>query len=203
MVAGIRGPVRATGVVCLVVATLGQVECFSSSRQKVQQTQVATFAIRNPQDDGGQVVSRRGALQEGLWRLTAAAFGLSTTVSVANAAEDIRGIPLSPFNGLIFNYKGSDFGGLDAASLNEPSVSYQDFVQKLKGGQVAFVEFLAPYGDAAYVTFKDGDGKPIRIGEGYPIEQHDGWSSPAFAIRTVVNQGVPYKFTVPALAQFK
>jgi hypothetical protein len=65
---------------------------------------------------------------------------------------------------------------------------------------VTFVEFLAPYGDVAYATLQSNNGRPIRVGAGYPIEQHDGYSSPAFAIRTVANAGVPYKFTVPALA---
>ena len=40
--------------------------------------------------------------------------------------------------------------------------------EKMKNGEVAFVEFIAPFGEKAYVTFKDKDGKksePIRIGE--------------------------------------
>lgn len=109
---------------------------------------------------------------------------------------------------LIFNYRNSGFGGLDEDDLDEPSVSYQEFCERLGKGEVEFVEFLAPDGDAAYATFKgsgkEGEAKsaPIRIGEGYPIEQHDGWSSPAFAVRTVKNAGVPYKFTVPGLAKY-
>lgn len=70
-----------------------------------------------------------------------------------------------------------------------------------------FVEFLAPNGDAAYVTFKEGNegggssnNKPIRIGEGYPIEDPEGWSSPAFVIKAVAKKGVPYKFVVPGLS---
>eukprot|EP00541_Cyclophora_tenuis_P009768 CAMPEP_0116579914 /NCGR_PEP_ID=MMETSP0397-20121206/22499_1 /TAXON_ID=216820 /ORGANISM="Cyclophora tenuis, Strain ECT3854" /LENGTH=215 /DNA_ID=CAMNT_0004109413 /DNA_START=70 /DNA_END=717 /DNA_ORIENTATION=+ len=117
-------------------------------------------------------------------------------------------IPITPFNGLIFNYRSSDqFTGLDASTLNEPSVPFLEFGEKLKGGQVAFVEFLAPDGDAAYVTFKpseeDQNPTPIRIGEGYPTEQHDGWSSPAFVVRALQNYNVPYKFTIPALAKFR
>jgi len=61
----------------------------------------------------------------------------------------------------------------------------------------------APDGDVAYATLKGKEGTPIRIGAGYPIEQHDGWSSPAFAVRTVKNAGVPYKFTVPGLEKYK
>ena len=95
--------------------------------------------------------------------------------------------------------------------MNEPSITYADFNDKLKSGQIAFVEFLAPDGDVAYATIKTqsgGDsatssstssGNKVRIGEGYPIEQHDGYSSPMFCVRAVKNAGVPYKFVVPAL----
>jgi len=64
-------------------------------------------------------------------------------------------------------------------------------------------------GDVAYVTFKGGKGKdsknakgPIRIGQGYPINKKGSWSSPDYVIRSVSNFGVPYKFTVPALAKY-
>eukprot|EP00980_Cylindrotheca_fusiformis_P007808 scaffold1669_cov129-Cylindrotheca_fusiformis.AAC.19 len=124
----------------------------------------------------------------------------------AQEPEYRQGIEVNAFNGLIFNYRGGDFGGLDASTLNEPSVPYIEFCEKLKAGEVAFVEFMAPDGDAAYVTFKSKDGQskmdPIRIGQGYPTEQHDGYSSPLFVVRTVKNFGVPYKFTVPGLSKF-
>lgn len=66
-----------------------------------------------------------------------------------------------------------------AGNINEPSITYSDFLTKLNSDQVSFVEFLAPNGDVAYATFKqssaDGSGssgnmEPIRIGEGYPLE---------------------------------
>lgn len=127
--------------------------------------------------------------------------------SAVQEKETRQGIEVNAFNGLIFNYKGGDFNGLTASELGEPSVTYADFNEKLKAGEVEFVEFMAPDGDAAYVTFKAKEGEakqsPIRIGEGYPIEQHDGYSSPMFCVRTVKNAGVPYKFTVPALAKYK
>lgn len=140
---------------------------------------------------------------------SAAALPLSLLASPVLAAQDPeyrQGIEVNAFNGLIFNYRGGEFGGLDASTLNEPSVPYVEFCEKLKAGEVAFVEFMAPDGDAAYVTFKPKDGESktdaIRIGQGYPIEQHDGYSSPLFVVRTVKNFGVPYKFTVPGLAKF-
>ena len=106
------------------------------------------------------------------------------------------------FNSLIYNFKNVDLGGgLDASTLQEPSVPFLEFGEKMKNGEVTFVEFLAPSGDVAYATFKGSKG-PIRIGEGYPISKKGSWSSPDYVIRSVSNFGVPYKFTVPALAKF-
>lgn len=95
---------------------------------------------------------------------------------------------------------------MDASKLKEPSVPFVEFGEKMKNGEVEFVEFMAPSGDVAYVTFKEGkkgESKgPIRIGQGYPINKKGSWSSPDYVIRSVSNFGVPYKFTVPALAKF-
>jgi len=128
------------------------------------------------------------------------------------AKETRQGNEVTAFNGLAFNYKGGDFGGLDASSLDEPTVSYKEFNERMQAGEVVFVEFMAPDGDIAYATFKDatkggeatitGSNKKIRIGEGYPIEQHDGYSSPMFCIRAVKNAGVPYKFTVKGMEKY-
>ena len=130
-------------------------------------------------------------------------------VAGADTGAEVRGTPVNAFNGLAFQYRGSDFNGLTASDIDEPSISYSEFVSKLKSGEVLSVEFYAPDGDVAYATLKsnsnnnNNNGNRIRIGEGYPIEQHDGYSSPAFAIRTVKNANVPYKFVVPALAKSK
>jgi len=160
--------------------------------------------------------------------------GTAATSVSADSGAEVRGTAVTPFNGLAFQYRGSEFDGLKASDIDEPSVSYNEFIQRMKAGEVKFVEFLAPDGDKAYATFLGQDGKtqnPIRIGEGklsltsaalfrkkektfvprtnpfetlgYPIEQHDGYSSPAFAIRAVKNAGVPYKFSVPALSAYK
>jgi hypothetical protein len=121
--------------------------------------------------------------------------------AAAESGTDIRGTQVTPFNSLMFQYRGSDYPGLRAEDLDEPSISYGEFMDSLKSGRVSFVEFRAPDGDAAYATLQGRDA-PIRIGEGYPVEQHDGYSSPAFAIRAVQNAGVPYKFVVPGLAKY-
>ena len=156
-----------------------------------------------PVSEGETVSDRRSVLQSG-------AALLASQLLLAGGAQPASAetTDITPFNGLIFNYRGGSFVGLDASTLNEPSVPFLEFGQRLKQGEVAFVEFLAPDGDVAYVTFKtSGDeqtpSKPIRIGQGYPVEQHDGWSSPAFVVRALQNYNVPYKFTIPALAKFR
>lgn len=139
--------------------------------------------------------------------LASAAGAAVGVLGLSQAPVQAEEIPITAFNGLIFNYRGGQFSGLDASTLNEPSVPFVEFGEKLEKNQVAFVEFLAPDGDAAYVTFKgteeEPNPKPIRIGQGYPIEQHDGWSSPSFVVRALENYKVPYKFTIPALAKFQ
>lgn len=157
---------------------------------------------RGDDDSDLQSPSRRSLLSKAALSSASAFAFLAAPALVASAdtGAEVRGIELTPFNGLIFQYRGSEFGGLKGSDLNEPSISYADFMTKLKGGEVEFVEFMAPDGDAAYATIK-GE-KPVRIGEGYPIERHDGFSSPAFAVRAVKNAGVNYKFTVPALRSY-
>ena len=121
--------------------------------------------------------------------------------------NSVVGREIRSFNSLVYNFKNSALdGGLDASKLNEPSVSFVEFGEKMKNNEVAFVEFYAPFGEAAYVTFKpskdDQNPKPIRIGQGYPTISKDSWSSPDYVIRSVSNFGVPYKFTVPLLAKY-
>jgi hypothetical protein len=129
--------------------------------------------------------------------------------AASTEVAEIRGIKLTPLNSLTFNYRGGDFDGLDASVIkDQPTISYQDFLAKLSNGEVAYVEFLAPNGDEAYVTLKAKEGEkvspaPIRIGEGYPIEKNDGWSSPVFVIRSLKDKSVPYKFVLPALEKYK
>ena len=145
-------------------------------------------------------ISRRSAFAAGGASIAAAFFGAPTP---ARARDEIE---WTPFNGLIFNYRGGQYGGLDGSTLTEPSVPFREFGERLQAGEVEFVEFQAPDGDVGYVTFKSkgGEGQPkkIRIGDGYPIEQHDGWSSPAFVVRAVERYNVPYKFVVPGLEKY-
>ena len=110
--------------------------------------------------------------------------------------------PPPPFVASIPGPEGGESPTVDPAALDEPSIPYSEFLEKLNSDQVASVEFLAPNGDAAYATFKSAEGagaSRIRIGEGYPVEDPRGWSSPAFVVKAVARRGVPYKFVVPGL----
>lgn len=143
------------------------------------------------QSDGKDefTTDRRDAMKSLLLRSTAFVVASSNTLPATAVDDDLTrgGVPLTPFNGLTFNYRGNTNNGLDASTLNEPSIPYVDFLKKLDADEVEFVEFLAPNGDAAYATFKKKEGEEIvnriRIGEGYPIEDPEGWSSPAFVVK--------------------
>eukprot|EP00816_Leptocylindrus_hargravesii_P010549 CAMPEP_0196804640 /NCGR_PEP_ID=MMETSP1362-20130617/4298_1 /TAXON_ID=163516 /ORGANISM="Leptocylindrus danicus, Strain CCMP1856" /LENGTH=185 /DNA_ID=CAMNT_0042177081 /DNA_START=36 /DNA_END=593 /DNA_ORIENTATION=- len=154
--------------------------------------------------DGRKVIGRRAALHT----ISFGAF-LATMAGGAqfSAAEEPDPRNLNAFNTLPFAYRKSEFGGLKASDIEGDSISYADFLKAIDSGEVLFVEFLAPDGDVAFATLKGKEGEspaaPIRIGEGFPVEIHDGWSSPAFAIRTVKEKGIPYKFTVPGLEKYK
>lgn len=153
--------------------------------------------------------SRRNALKQTGITFFGTIAALTTNQEASVAVDDDLtrgGVPLTPFNSLNFQYRnGNVVGGLDASTLNEPSVPYMEFLDRLNKDEVVFVEFMAPDGDAAYATFKstgEEEVQPIRIGEGYPIEDHEGWSSPAFVIKAVKKKNVPYKFTVPGLSKY-
>lgn len=206
-------------VVAIALATIlsiSAVDAFSvqnAGNKIIKSTKTSTFLNSSSQLDDDKSTSRRSILQKSLGLITTGL--VSTTLPKEAVAEYRLGDPnsvvgreIQSFNSLIYNFKNTALnGGLDASKLNEPSIPFTEFGEKMKNGDVTFVEFIAPYGDVAYASIKSGkDGKDvtrIRIGEGYPLESKDSWSSPAYVIRAVSNFGVPYKFTVPMLARYK
>ena len=138
-------------------------------------------------------MDRRGAISSCVGAAGMTLFGFQRSA----VAEEPNNRDLNAFNTLTFGYRRKEFGGSEGTEINEESITYADFLAKIDKGEVKFVEFYAPDGDVAYATLEKAssdEGKvetqKIRIGEGYPIEIHDGWSSPAFAIRTVKEKGV-------------
>mmetsp|Transcript_16765 Transcript_16765/g.35209 ORF Transcript_16765/g.35209 Transcript_16765/m.35209 type:complete len:208 (-) Transcript_16765:344-967(-) len=197
----------------LLAAHIGLAGAFVAPSGRVNAvTEVAAYkGIKSSSDVNcfRNSLNRRAVLSKILTTTVASTGAASLIPSQAFAeAETMErgGVPLTPFNSLAFNYRGGGSPTLDANTLNEPSVSYSEFLEKLNADQVSYVEFLAPNGDAAYVTFKASetgkDVKPVRIGEGYPLEDPEGWSSPAFVVKAVAKKGVPYKFVVPGLTKY-
>lgn len=79
------------------------------------------------------------------------------------------------------------------APTDEDSITFTSFLESLDKGLVAKVDFLAG-GEKAYAYVKPagGGGEPtrIRVGEGYPNEQGDGWSSPLWVVRALNDRKV-------------
>ena len=186
------------GPALLVVGMFGESLAFTPNPNPVRLATEMKCLDDNPKDLG---LTRRAALM-----ITGISLLSSTPKNVYAVDDDGTrgGVALTPFNSLPFNYRGNEDGGLDASTLDEPSIPFKDFLERID--EVEFVEFLAPDGDAAYVTFKakadEEKKKPIRVGQGFPVEQHDGWSSPAFVVKILQKRGIPYKFTVPGLAAY-
>eukprot|EP00965_Chrysotila_dentata_P206512 6183577-Pleurochrysis_carterae.AAC.1 len=82
------------------------------------------------------------------------------------------------------SYGGTDFNGLEGAP--EGSLPYSEFLALIKEKRIQSVEFIPPSGDEAYAYVLDASGngvKRVRIGDGWPIEMANGWSSPTWVVR--------------------
>jgi len=88
-------------------------------------------------------------------------------------------------------YGDLGFNGMPADKAPPGSLPYPEFLNKIKEKKVEGVVFEPPMGDVAYALI---DGKAVRIGEGWPTEVANSWSSPTWVVRILENEGVPYKF---------
>ena len=175
-----------------------------SNKQYYKQSQLKSNALDDNEKENtmtSSLLSRRNVFKSISLLTSSGAFIIASSPTSVSAIVDDDltrgGVQLTPFNGLTFNYRnGNVNNGLDASTLDEISIPYDDFLKRLDNDEVEFVEFLAPNGDAAYVTFKAKEGedksKPIRIGEGYPIEDPEGWSSPAFVVKVSNGGSISY-----------
>ena len=87
------------------------------------------------------------------------------------------------------SYSGTDFNGMPKEEAPAGSMPYPDFLKALKDKKVEGVVFQPPAGDVAFALI---DGKSVRIGEGWPVEVSNSWSSPTWVVRILQNEGVPY-----------
>ena len=120
-----------------------------------------------------------------------AVLGAFFAAPVAAARADVEGGALgATCMGFGCNpYQGTDFNGLPAAAAPDGAMPYPDFLAALKDKKVEGVVFQPPMGDVAFAII---DGKSVRIGEGWPVEVSNSWSSPTWVVRILQNEGVPY-----------
>jgi len=99
-------------------------------------------------------------------------------------------------------YSNPEFNGLPKQAAPAGSLPYPDFLKALKEKRVEGVVFKPPMGDEAYAIV---DGKSVRIGEGWPVEVSNSWSSPSWVVRILQNEGVPYAwdFNLKAKSSYK
>lgn len=86
-------------------------------------------------------------------------------------------------------YGDIGFNGLSKEAAPPGSMPYSEFLAALKAKKVERVIFEPPAGDEAYAVI---DGNKIRVGEGWPIEMPNSWSSPSWVVRILENEKVPY-----------
>jgi len=86
-------------------------------------------------------------------------------------------------------YGDIGFNGLSKENAPPGSLPYPDFLKALKAKEVERVIFEPPSGDEAYAVI---GGKKVRIGEGWPVELSNSWSSPTWVVRILENERVPY-----------
>ena len=89
------------------------------------------------------------------------------------------------------SYGATDYDGLPKKDAPAGSMPYPEFLAALKEKKVEGVVFQPPSGDEAYAII---GGKSVRIGEGWPVEVSNSWSSPTWVVRILENEGVPYAY---------
>lgn len=110
-------------------------------------------------------------------------------------------VPTDPFNSMCLGFGCNSVQGVDRISgapkpTDEDSIAWLDFLKALDDNRVARVDFVDVTMRKAYAVLKDGQQGTtvILIGEGYPIEVGNSWSSTAFVARILQNRGIGYTF---------
>ncbi|CAM9674107.1 unnamed protein product [Discosporangium mesarthrocarpum] len=154
------------------------------------------------------------SLTEGLNHVSAKLGGLAATLALttlvavgspgdSSAAETLPA-GTNPLNSICMGFGCGEYRGLDysgaPAPTDEESIPFTVFLDVLNKGGVEKVEFFSG-GDKAYAFLRPTSGpangaasKRIRIGEGWPEEKGNSWSSPLWVVRALNDRSVPYKF---------
>ena len=113
----------------------------------------------------------------------AAAFGGSALPAYADDEPRATG----------FGVRDTSLNGMPAEQAPPGSLPYSEFLKAVTDKKVEGVVFEPPSGDVAFALI---DGKSVRIGEGWPKEMGNSWSSPTWVMRILEDEGVPYKFNI-------
>lgn len=156
----------------------------------------STAALTSP----GQLASRRAAVFGGLASML--------TPPLAAVANDPIGVTGREGGALAATclgfgcnpYGNPGFNGMAKEAAPPGSIPYSDFLAAVKDKKVEGVVFEPPSGDVAYAII---DGKSVRIGEGWPIEVSNSWSSPTWVVRILENENVPYAWNFNLKAKNK
>uniref|UniRef100_A0A7S0KYC6 Uncharacterized protein n=1 Tax=Coccolithus braarudii TaxID=221442 RepID=A0A7S0KYC6_9EUKA len=140
---------------------------------------------------------------EGSFAATCAGFGCNDY-----RGQSFDGMPATGDHVQLMPYTNQEIG---PASVN--TMPYPDFLDAVKEKRVLAVDLMAPNGDEAYALVADeGKGKAcaaydqsapvvdgvcrLRMGAGWPVEVSNSWSSPAWVVRILKNENIPYQFVV-------
>ena len=164
----------------------------------------------------GLLVQHGGALQAPLrskqqpasHRAASRRVALATTLvplllsPLAASAEDGSALGATCLGFGCNSYQNTDFNGMPAQRAPAGSMPYDQFLKAVKDGKVEGVVFMPPSGDEAYALI---EGKSVRMGEGWPVEVSNSWSSPSWVVRILENEGVPYSwnFDLKAKGSYK
>lgn len=149
---------------------------------------ILVFALAAGAANGlSSVGSRRSVVVGGL---SSAVIGISPTKTAAE-------VPVDPFNSMCLGFGCNSVKGVELSSgtpkpTDEESMSWADFLAAIDEKKVARVDFFDVNMQKAYAVLNDD--VRILIGEGYPIEAGNSWSSTTFVARILNNNKVPYTF---------
>ncbi|KAJ8600747.1 hypothetical protein CTAYLR_003939 [Chrysophaeum taylorii] len=127
---------------------------------------------------------------------------IPVSIAIAAAQPAVADVPVDPFNSMCLGFGCNSPRGVDEPGLSKPleedSIDWASFLRILDDGGVASVEFEDVTMAKAWAFLKpDDEAKPlrrIRIGEGYPLDAGDSWSSTLFVARILQNKQVGYSF---------
>ena len=139
-------------------------------------------ALRAPVEAAARL-SRRGALA-----------GIGSVIAAMSSPLDVHAEGTGTISNTCLgfgcnDYGRPDFNGMPPESAPPGSMPYPEFLAAVRAKKVELVVFKPPSGDEAYAVI---DGKSVRMGEGWPVEVSNSWSSPTWVVRILENEGVPY-----------